>query len=762
MQRKNQPESVNAGRVPDRGSSLLVWRASLAASAVWLTAGALLALTEISDPDLGLHIAYGRLLLKDFGVVGRITFGQDASIHQLAYSYWAYQVLAALVWDHAGAAALVLLRAILILGAFAGAVAVARRMRAGAGAIAFTLAIGIVLSQERFLDRPELVSFAAWVAALYILVHLRGERRIWLLVPLQILWVNTHLWFGLLPALAFAFAAGDAVERHGHLRRDALVIGALLVATFVNPAGPGAWRSQLHLVQFLGKTASLPFSIQEMKSPFSGYQPTPAVWIFRFAMPAALIVAVAARRRLGWSAIFALAIAATLSAKARRAMPLFGLTSVAILPAAITDLAVRVPARIRSRIAITSAGVLLLSGIALIYGLADGRIFLAQDRDTRIALRVAPNFPALGAARFIATERCEGPIFSNALAAGALLWENGARIPPFLDARWVGTPETISAYQRLRTASDETVNQVWTELDRARHFELVVLDFYEMPALLRYLSIDNPDWATVYVDPTFAVLLRRDKLNEEKIHRLEPGVLLASEPRDPKRDEALSNAVIHFLGSRKPSFLAPLHFPYEPFYRANYALQLRRPYDAQAAYLDLLEHENGSLHASRHQLDILNNLLWCLSISGKAAGVNALAEALEAEPTTTSDQRRFLEETRARALEALGQTAKAEDLAHCILADKEASADERWGAWCRIASIRSAAGDYPAAAEALEHAVAEKPSSAETYRSLGAIYDFRLSRPADALQAYRTCLSLAGKEPDVEARIRILQGGGAR
>jgi hypothetical protein len=736
--------------------------------AAWAAIGAcavvllLLSFADIIDADLGRHIALGRLLLSDFGAVRHLTMGQGPQILQQAYSYWLYEIAVAGIYNHLGAAGIVWLRAILLIAAFAAALLLARRLGAPAWALSFGFLLALLVSQERFLDRPELFSFLAWIAALWLLLTRRGSRSEWLLLPLQLIWVNTHIWFGLLPALFLAFAAGDLLDRRGNPRRDAKILGALILATFAGPAGPGAWQSQIYLVQFLGKNYSLPFQIAEMMSPFSGYEAGFAVWAFRIALPIVLGITLLARRRLGWAAIFALMITVVLASRARRAMPLFALTAAAFLPVALSAVAARLRPSASRLLAGTLTAVVLVTGIAGIWGLGSNRLLLAQDIDRRIALDFNHAFAALDAARFLREEKVQGPIFHHPLAAGAIVMENGTRLPPFLDARWVGTPETIDAYQEIRNATDETIGPVWDRLDRARGFQVVVLDFYEMPALLRYLTIDNPNWGTVHVDLTSAVLCKRHGANAGVMSRWEARQLLSTAPRDPRREQALADEVVRFLRSPRPSFLTPLRFPYAPFYRANYALQIRYRDDAQAAYLDLLRAEKGSLHASKHRIDILNNILWCMIESKQPAAIAALSDALVREPSTSAAQRRSLRLQQSRSLETLGDGTKAEDAARLVANDRAASPEERWAAWCRIASVRTRSEDYAAGAEALEKAAVELPGSAETFRSLGAIYDLKLSRPQDALAAYGRFIALGGKDADVDARIQVLKESGGK
>lgn len=711
---------------------------------------------EIRDPDFGQHVAYGRLLLEDFASVRHLTMGQAPEIVQYAYSYWLFQIMTAALFDNAGAGAIVLLRCLVLFATLLLVVLLAHRHRADGWACATGLLPVILISQERFLDRPELLSFLALIVALWILKLHRLRRAVWLLIPLQIVWVNTHLWFSLLPALFALFAVGDLIERRGGLRGAALIFGALIVSTFANPAGPLAWRSQLTVVRFIGESGHLPFAIQEMMSPYSSYQESPAVWVFRIAMPLSVLLIFLARRRLGWGPLLALGLATLLAVKARRAMPLFALTAGPLIPIALTDLRERLPRSLKSGLPVLLAAVVLVVGTLFSYGLLSGRYFMATDQDVRIALNLHPRFPALDAARFIREEKIEGPIFNNAVSAGAIVLENGPRLTPFLDARWVGTEETMQAYHAIRQASGETILSVWEDLARARGFETVLLDFYEMPALLRLLSADER-WALVHLDETAALFCKRDGVNRSVVERAEPEVLAKRATRDPAREAALGEEVVRFLQSEKPSLFRSVEFPYSAFYRSNHAVQTGHPYDAQAAFLELLKNEDGSLHLSDHRIDILNNMLWSILNTDQNAAVAELSGVLAEIPEIDASRKVSLRLREARALERLGQGDRAEAIAKGITQDRTASGNQRWAAWCRIANVRSGREDYEGAVDALEEALRERPESAETYRSIGGILDLKLSRPEEALKAYDKYRSLGGADPAIENRISALR-----
>src|SRR6266540_3202530 len=81
------------------------------AAVVWFAIVFLYSLTTITDPDLGFHIAWGRILLRDFAGARTVLLGQDPSVAVYAYSYWLYQLAVVALFDHLGPWGLVLFRA---------------------------------------------------------------------------------------------------------------------------------------------------------------------------------------------------------------------------------------------------------------------------------------------------------------------------------------------------------------------------------------------------------------------------------------------------------------------------------------------------------------------------------------------------------------------------------------------------------------------------------------------------------------------------
>ncbi|MCA9726956.1 MAG: hypothetical protein KC729_04680, partial [Candidatus Eisenbacteria bacterium] len=329
------------------------------------------------------------------------------------------------------------------------------------------------------------------------------------------------------------------------------------------------------------------------------------------------------------------------------------------------------------------------------------------------------------------------------------------RLAPFLDARWIGTPETLALYSKLREADDRSVPDVWKEACDARGFEVAVLDFYEMPSLLRLLWVE-PDWAPVFVDAGAIVFVKRRGPNAALARTLERALRAEIVTAPTGIEDRLGNAVLRFLDSPQPPIWRRLRFPYDAFYRANFALQVRERAGARKAYLDLFETEEGSLWASTHRLDIFGNLVWCLPPEESAAG-RALCEALDDESWVPPAQRLNLlfRDVNAR-ITADSSDPQIETIARRITKHPEATPEQKQWAWAQVAQAKERAADWDGVVEALRNANAAVATTPEMWRSLGLVLDLRLGRSGEAIAAYRKFQELGGVDSLVTGRLTEL------
>ncbi|MBK8229933.1 MAG: hypothetical protein IPK72_04945 [Candidatus Eisenbacteria bacterium] len=670
-----------------------------------------------------------------------------------AYSYWFYQVVVAALFDAGGPIAVVSLRVGLVIGTLAVGCGIAKKLGAPLWTVAASLCLAILIAHERFVDRPDLVSHLLLVASLAVLQLGRNDRRVWALLPIQVCWVNCHPFFSLLPALVLCYVAAEFIDGKRDLRRYAGLLAAVLLASCLNPRGPAVWESQVALIRF-ASAHSLPFPVMEMVSPYAPANPFFALWVFRFALPVTLLLLLAARRELGWGALLGAAMVAVLGASTRRGMSLYAVTMLGFLPLALTRLVGGLHPGGRSRVAGISLGLVAVLGLGAIGGLLSGRIYLAQDKSMKIGSLSEVQFPALQASRFLHDAGVVGPLFHNPESAGALLMANGTRLVPFLDARWLGTKESIAAYHELTQATDQTIEQTWGGIVARFPFEAVMLDFYAMPALLRHLDASS-SWTPVYHDAGAIVFLRNDGPNREVVvsrgEREEPGAVVP--PRDSL--DRLGEAVTGALQRGAPSWLTPVSFPWTDFYSANLAMQRRHRGDAVEAYSRLYAAENGTLRLSAHRRDVLNNTLWCLTGSNQARALAGLAAALVPDEPDPA-RRRSLTLLQAQSLNALSETSAARALAESVLTDPLATVSDRWWGWFTVAESKRASSDFTGAVNALRSAAELFPQEPTVHRTIAQILDRNLNDLPAARQEYRAFLELGGQDPQIEARLAEL------
>ena len=200
-------------------------------------------LAPLSDPDLFWHLKTGEWILQHRALPSVNTFSYTEPNHPWFVFEWLSQVTFYLLYRTLDIWGIYLLRAVLVVGAFALWFRVAvNKLREPAAALVFLLVL-VAFLRYRFGERPEL--FSQLLVALFaarLLIKNPLTAKDWLpLWLLQILWVNLHGYF-----FVGILLSGWWVFRHWSLsgepfsnllKRSAGVLG-LIVASCINPWGP--------------------------------------------------------------------------------------------------------------------------------------------------------------------------------------------------------------------------------------------------------------------------------------------------------------------------------------------------------------------------------------------------------------------------------------------------------------------------------------------------------------------------------------------
>lgn len=483
--------------------------------------------------DLPRHIKNGELLLSgNWDVWYKNVYSYTEPDHPFVNHHWLGGVIFYLVYGLAGFKGLVIFKMAVFVATFLIIFAAARR-RAGFWLVAALSPLAILVLVERSGVRPEIFSFffvAVFLyALLYVIDHPERESRLWLLVPLQVVWVNTHIFFIIGPLMVAGFLLERMILHSRDLRADPLIrkLGALfvllIIASCINPSGiRGATYGYQLSVFDESVTISENRSLARFHQEESYWNPSinafyPAAGLFLLALLAGF------RRRF---IFFGLAGVSTmiLGFAMLRGTAFFALMFV---PATAAYLhAMGETFRDRSRIFTSvsvrtwirraqAAGIALLFGIAilLLWQTVDGKLFWYRT------LGVGLSAWSQDSAEFFRREGLHGPIFNDMDIGSYLIFELYPTEKVFSDNRFgdAYSPALLTGMERM--FNDEGY---WQEQSARYGFNAIYLYQYnKTPGATEFVSrrIRDPEWVWVYADPFAIIFVRNIPENTEAIEK---------------------------------------------------------------------------------------------------------------------------------------------------------------------------------------------------------------------------------------------------
>ncbi len=513
--------------------------AAVAVPVSLLAAVGVLCVTRLTDTDVWWHIASGDLIRKSGQVPHADPFSFTVLGHRWTDVHWLFQLVLSFLYERGGVPALDVLRAALILAVFAFLYARCRRVSGPmtAGAV---LIVAALASQERFLVRPEIVSWALMSSVLVLLGRSlsagRRERRRILFVALplvQLFWVNVQSLF-ILGLVLIALALATAVLEHVRSPRPARdpdrpveLLVALAVASLVSLANPfGAAALRLPFEEFfghLGGRTLLSRTIAEFQPPLSGYVVTPSIVAF---VGIALLASLAILADIGRVRIFDLLAAVAMLAvalRARRNIPLFALAAAplaarharALLAPAASFLKRRVPERIRAVLPTIGCAALAAAGLALSADVVSDRFFLRRPTERWFGSGEIPDYFPEEAARYVASGGFPGNVFHSLTIGGYLIHAWGGERGVFIDGRNDPYLDGVLESYLKSVADPATFEEI------ARRYQITTVLWPHQRALegrvlLSYLARDR-GWVMVHLDPSAVVYLRADLLSPARL-----------------------------------------------------------------------------------------------------------------------------------------------------------------------------------------------------------------------------------------------------
>jgi hypothetical protein len=259
---------------------------------------------------------------------------------------WGAQLLAYGSYELGGHALLAVVSAAFVLIAFVLAAVGARLLGAGPRAIVLVFFPVILAAPFAWTIRAQVFALPLFVGLLWLLVSetRRPSRRVYLVLPILVVWANLHGSVALGAMLTMLFAAVELVSTRGRsLGRDALLFVLAPLAVLVTPYGPVDTARYYRLL-----LVDPPFADRVTE-----WQPSDPGWntlVFYVLAAIALAIVVWRRRRLRAFDLATLGLTFVGAVTAIRGIPWFALACMVLLPVALGDVLEGRPAPIRTRL----------------------------------------------------------------------------------------------------------------------------------------------------------------------------------------------------------------------------------------------------------------------------------------------------------------------------------------------------------------------------------------------------------------------------
>jgi len=639
-------------------------------------------LRTVSDFDLFWQMATGRWVAQHLAVLSTDVFSYTALGEP-----WIYPVGSGLLFYAAFLVGGYSLISWLGAVACAGAIAfLLRRSSAVSAALAIVAVPALAVRTTPRADMFTVFLFAVFLSVLWERYHNRAGT-LWLLPLLMAFWVNLHLGFISGLGIGCLYAVAEAIRLLGGqpgqdaTRRLKLLLawlGALLLATLINPWGWGVYRAifrqeaamSVHSER-IAEWANITITWATVQQGLSLRDPAgSAEWLL---LAAAVAVMVAVFRRQ-WPAAILLAGSLWMTMRHVRFMAELACVVVvvggAVLTAELTQLDRRFhDKRLKALLACGLAAILILLAGLRSVDLVSNRHYLSQDEITSFGAGLSWWFPDR-AMDFITRENLPAQVFNNYEEGGFLLWRLAPGYSDYIDGRAIPFgPEALSRLQQLLVSPPDS--PLWQRTADFYGIDTVVFSLARLGGL-KYVSgvlplyCNSESWRPVYLDEVSVVFVRRLPETQALIDRFPVNCSTAPLPAAP--------------------------------YSSDRATEFNRWANA-AAVLLALNRSQEALDASTQALSVFSDCpaLWFF---------------------------------RGRALLLTGNAAEGErDLL------QSAALEDRDATWSVLADLYRSQGRFPAAIDAQKHLASLLPHPTGALMQLGYTY-LEAGRPRDAAKAF--------------------------
>jgi len=485
----------------------------------------------VSD-DLSRHLKNGQMVLQgNFKVLKTNFYSLTEPDYPFINDHWLSGVVFLPIYNVLGFSGLIIFKTVLLLLAFLMLFLVALKKADFWLTAALSLPVILIL-MERTEVRPDIFSFAFVAIFIYLLYDFEkhpDHKRIYWLVPLQLVWVNIHTFFTIGIMLVVGFLLEKIINEYKNFRQNPLIKKLLIISALmalvclINPNGlSGALnpftRYKDYAVYVTHEQPLLDILNNKPVEDISAIMFIPLVFILIFSFYFGF------RQKKKPIFYFLASLGAVAACFSRvRLLPFFGLIFLPAVSANFNDVFIRFKDWLKKKFPKMNAALGKISILILILVLFVLILFRIQGKilsDFKIGLGLASR--SNSAASFFKGQGLHGPIFNDHAIGQYLIWHLYPQEKVFFDQRGADaySAEFVREYEMMLTQED-----AWQKAMEKYQFN--VISFYlndgslHSQSFIRRRLNDDPDWALVYADNNNLIFLRNNAENREKIRQFQ-------------------------------------------------------------------------------------------------------------------------------------------------------------------------------------------------------------------------------------------------
>ncbi|OGY63962.1 MAG: hypothetical protein A3B92_03385 [Candidatus Harrisonbacteria bacterium RIFCSPHIGHO2_02_FULL_42_16] len=466
------------------------------------------------------------ILAGNLGIFYKNTFSFSEPDQVFYNHHWLSGAVFYLVHQVAGWNGLIIFKIAVLLSAFSLIFLTAIK-KADFWLVAFFSLPAILILSGRTGLRPEIFSYLFIAVFLYLLIDFEKHperNRIFWLIPMQLLWVNTHVFFSIGIMIVGGFLAEKIILNYKNFKSDfsvkklASLLLFLIAVSFLNPRGAGG-------IFYFYLGAGFPGKIIENQSLLSFLRAdniSENIPIISFFLMV-ILIGISFIFNFRKNSIFyflASIFTAALGFAIIRGTALFGLIFLPAISANLNDIFSKIRGwliALDSKSARFYGNAAVFCLIVLLFILIfPGWQALFNHKEQGIGL--APY--SENSAQFFKEQNLKGPILNNAGIGSYLIYYLYPEERVFYDNRFADAYSASFArdtYLKLLENEEE-----WRKNLKKYGFNSLFFYYYDESPYVRYFlwrRIQDPDWSLVYADTFAMILIKNIPENQEVIER---------------------------------------------------------------------------------------------------------------------------------------------------------------------------------------------------------------------------------------------------